>query len=108
MSYKPNNAKRILAKAKAVAAARVRARRSGEPDVSSAASAAFVAPIPPVTPTSPPGPRVVLLNDCRDQVNYGSNALVDGLTLHAVLRPGRPAPETMRRILRTHLERMST
>jgi len=79
MSYKPNNAKRILAKAKAVAAARVRARRSGEPDVSSAASAAFVAPIPPVTPTSPPGPRVVLLNDCRDQVNYGSNALVDGL-----------------------------
>ncbi len=33
-------------------------------------------------------------------------ALVDGLTLHAVLRPGRPAPDTMRRVLRDHLERL--
>jgi AcrR family transcriptional regulator len=35
-------------------------------------------------------------------------ALVDGLTLHAVLQPGRPAPATMRRVLRTHLERLAT
>ena len=33
-------------------------------------------------------------------------ALVDGLTLHAVLHPGRPKPETMRRVLRAHLERL--
>jgi AcrR family transcriptional regulator len=34
-------------------------------------------------------------------------ALVDGLALHAVLRRGRPAPETMRRVLRAHLERLA-
>jgi DNA-binding transcriptional regulator YbjK len=34
-------------------------------------------------------------------------ALVDGLTLHAVLRPGGSPPETMRRVLRTHLERLA-
>jgi AcrR family transcriptional regulator len=33
-------------------------------------------------------------------------ALVDGLALHAVLRQGRPAPATMRRVLRAHLERL--
>ena len=42
-------------------------------------SEAFTAPIGPVRPSTPPGPKVLLLNDCRDQVNYGSNALVDGL-----------------------------
>src|SRR4051812_25167904 len=25
------------------------------------------------------GPRIVLLNDCRDQVNFGANVLMDGL-----------------------------
>lgn len=34
-------------------------------------------------------------------------ALVDGLALHAVLPPGRPSPETMRRVLRAHLERLA-
>ena len=37
-----------------------------------------------------------------------THALVDGLALHAVLQPGRPAPETMRRVLRAHLERLAT
>ena len=39
----------------------------------------FLAPVAPVTPTTPPGPTIVLLNDCRDQDNYGAEALVDGL-----------------------------
>lgn len=39
----------------------------------------FVEPIAPAVPTTPPGPRVVLLNDCRDQLNFGASALVDGL-----------------------------
>lgn len=34
-------------------------------------------------------------------------ALVDGLALHAVLPPGRPPPDTMRRVLRAHLERLA-
>jgi len=34
-------------------------------------------------------------------------ALVDGLTLHAVLLPGRPSRETMRKIVRGHLERLA-
>jgi Polysaccharide pyruvyl transferase len=45
----------------------------------SPASAPFLQPIVPPVPTDPPGPRVVLLNDCRDQVNFGAGALVDGL-----------------------------
>lgn len=39
----------------------------------------FAEAIPPAAPTEPPGPTIVLLNDCRDQINYGANALVDGL-----------------------------
>ncbi len=68
----------ILAKVKAIAARSIgtRSRRSGEQDLP---SDAFTTPIGPVTPSSPPGPTIVLLNDCRDQINYGANALVDGL-----------------------------
>jgi polysaccharide pyruvyl transferase WcaK-like protein len=36
-------------------------------------------PIAPVRPTDPPGPTLVLINDCRDQVNLGANALIEGL-----------------------------
>jgi polysaccharide pyruvyl transferase WcaK-like protein len=36
-------------------------------------------PIAPVRPTNPPGPTVVLLNDCRDQVNLGANALIEAM-----------------------------
>jgi polysaccharide pyruvyl transferase WcaK-like protein len=68
----------IVARLKAIAARsiRTRSRRSGEPDLP---SDAFTTPIRPVAPSSPPGPTIVLLNDCRDQINYGANALVDGL-----------------------------
>jgi polysaccharide pyruvyl transferase WcaK-like protein len=31
-------------------------------------------------PNAPVGPRIVLLNDCRDQVNFGANVLMEGLT----------------------------
>jgi hypothetical protein len=67
-----------LAKLRAIAARSIRAgsRRSGE---ASASSDPFAAPIGPIAPSTPSGPTVVLVNDCRDQVNYGSNALVDGL-----------------------------
>jgi AcrR family transcriptional regulator len=34
-------------------------------------------------------------------------ALVDGLTLHAVLNRGRPSPATMRRAVRAHLESLA-
>lgn len=34
-------------------------------------------------------------------------ALVDGLTLHAVLCRGRPTPATMRRVVRAHLEELA-
>lgn len=44
----------------------------------SVASARFLQPIEPADQRKP-GPRIVLLNDCRDQVNFGANALVDGL-----------------------------
>ena len=68
----------VLAKLKAIAARSIgtRSRRSGEQDLP---SDAFTTPIGPVTPSRPPGPTIVLLNDCRDQINYGANALVDGL-----------------------------
>ena len=36
-------------------------------------------PIAPTVASDPPGPTVVLLNDCRDQVNLGANALIDGM-----------------------------
>jgi polysaccharide pyruvyl transferase WcaK-like protein len=36
-------------------------------------------PIAPALASDPPGPTVVLLNDCRDQVNLGANALIDGM-----------------------------
>ncbi len=39
----------------------------------------FTEPIRPAVPSIPPGPTIVLLNDCRDQVNYGAQALMDGL-----------------------------
>lgn len=68
----------IVAKLKAIAARSIgtRSRRSREQDLP---SDAFTTPIGPVAPSSPPGPTIVLLNDCRDQINYGANALVDGL-----------------------------
>ena len=40
---------------------------------------AYTAPIAPLVPTDPPGPTIVLLNDCRDQENFGASVLVDGL-----------------------------
>lgn len=43
------------------------------------ASCRFLEPIPPRAPSNPPGPTIVLLNDCRDQVNFGAEVLVDGL-----------------------------
>ena len=49
----------------------------------------FTEPIPPLAPTDPPGATIVLLNDCRDQLNYGANALVDGLI--RILRTSTPA-----------------
>jgi len=39
----------------------------------------WTGPIAPALPSDPPGPKVVLLNDCRDQVNLGANALIEGL-----------------------------
>jgi polysaccharide pyruvyl transferase WcaK-like protein len=50
-----------------------------ETKVASTTSNRFAEPIPPVAPSDPPGPTIVLFNDCRDQVNFGANALVDGL-----------------------------
>ncbi len=39
----------------------------------------FASPTGPGAAGGPPGPRVALLNDCRDQANYGAVALVEGL-----------------------------
>jgi polysaccharide pyruvyl transferase WcaK-like protein len=39
----------------------------------------FSAPIPPRRDDRPAGPTVLLLNDCRDQDNFGAAVLVDGL-----------------------------
>jgi hypothetical protein len=36
-------------------------------------------PIAPTRPSDPPGPTLVLINDCRDQVNLGANMLIEGL-----------------------------
>lgn len=46
-------------------------------------------PIGPATPTDRPGPTVVLLNDCRDQHNFGATVLVDGLL--AILSASLPS-----------------
>ena len=42
-------------------------------------ASSYSAPIPPLRDACPPGPTVLLLNDCRDQDNFGAAALVDGL-----------------------------
>jgi hypothetical protein len=39
----------------------------------------YAAPILPLAPSDPSGPRLALLNDCRDQMNFGAKALIDGL-----------------------------
>jgi polysaccharide pyruvyl transferase WcaK-like protein len=60
-----------------------RARRRGEPRYVPGQlpplSEHYAAPILPLAPSEPPGPRLVLLNDCRDQMNFGAKALIDGL-----------------------------
>jgi polysaccharide pyruvyl transferase WcaK-like protein len=53
-----------------------------------APSDTFLRDVPPVRPTEPAGPTIVLLNDCRDQVNYGAEVLVDGLL--RILQGRRP------------------
>jgi len=65
------------------------ARRSPSADEVPPASARFLEPIAAPAPTDPPGPRIVLRKDCRDHVNVGANARVDGPV--AILRPGLPA-----------------
>jgi hypothetical protein len=50
--------------------------------------ARWTAPIPPEHPSVPPGPHLVLLNDTRDQISVGSNALTDRLI--ALLRARVP------------------
>src|ERR1700710_70588 len=54
-------------------------RTSPAADALTPAAARFLMPIGPADPSKPAGPQVVLLNDCRDQINFGANALVDGL-----------------------------
>jgi polysaccharide pyruvyl transferase WcaK-like protein len=39
----------------------------------------FLQDVPPLHPTGLGAPTIVLLNDCRDQVNFGAEVLVDGL-----------------------------
>jgi polysaccharide pyruvyl transferase WcaK-like protein len=55
------------------------ARRAPERAAPATAWDRLLEPVGPVARTDPPGPTVVLLNDCRDQINFGSQALVDGL-----------------------------
>ena len=50
--------------------------RAGE---DSANASSYSAPIAPLRDGCPPGPTVLLLNDCRDQDNFGAAVLVDGL-----------------------------
>jgi polysaccharide pyruvyl transferase WcaK-like protein len=50
--------------------------RAGE---DSADASSYWAPIPPLRDGCRPGPTVLLLNDCRDQDNFGAAVLVDGL-----------------------------
>lgn len=65
--------RRILTRLRGTASPPVRPR-TDEPT-----SDRFAEPRSPVLQTDPPGPTVVLLNDLRDQQNYGANALSDGL-----------------------------
>jgi polysaccharide pyruvyl transferase WcaK-like protein len=68
---------------------RLTGRSSPRPYTISPASAPFLQPIVPSEPTDPPGPRVVLLNDCRDEVNFGADALLEGLlTILRLSLPG--------------------
>lgn len=41
--------------------------------------AALLAPVLPLSATHPPGPRIVMIDDCRDQINFGAEVLMDGL-----------------------------
>jgi polysaccharide pyruvyl transferase WcaK-like protein len=75
--------RRVLSKIR-----RLTGRPSPGPYRISPASAPFLQPILPSEPTDPPGPKVVLINDCRDQVNFGADALLDGLL--AILRLSMP------------------
>jgi hypothetical protein len=56
----------------------------------SAAEGALLAPIGPADLSRAPGLNVVLIDDCRDQVNFGANVLVDGLI--EILQRGLPNP----------------
>jgi polysaccharide pyruvyl transferase WcaK-like protein len=49
----------------------------------------WIDPIAPARPSDPSGPTLVLLNDCRDQVNLGANMLIEGLI--AILSRGLPS-----------------
>ena len=51
-------------------------RKTSSPD---GFSDSFADVILPSVPTDPPGPRLMLLNDCRDQDNFGAGVLMDGL-----------------------------
>jgi polysaccharide pyruvyl transferase WcaK-like protein len=70
-------ARRVRTRAGALkrSAAAWRRRPSSDP----ARVDAYTAPIAPPAPTDPPGPTILLLNDCRDQENFGASVLVDGL-----------------------------
>ncbi len=54
---------------------------AGEPTRTPEVFTLFAEPIVPLRRSPSSGPTIVLLNDCRDQVNYGARALVDGLLL---------------------------
>jgi polysaccharide pyruvyl transferase WcaK-like protein len=69
---------KVLATAKRVARRLLRARNA-QPTDRMPGSRRFLEPISPRQPSEPAGPTIVLLNDCRDQVNFGSHALVEGL-----------------------------
>lgn len=61
---------------------RLLGHRAGTPQAFVSTPPAFdkwTNPIAPAVASDPPGPTVVLLNDCRDQVNLGANALIDGM-----------------------------
>lgn len=61
-------------------ASRALGRRPSPPDPAAVRRAErWADPIRPTGSTGAAGPRIVLLNDCRDQINFGANALVDGL-----------------------------
>ncbi len=86
MSFRVGERWRYLLRPKQVLG-RVHAR-AFRADGLSDVSARLAAPILPIVPTDPPGPTIVLLNDCRDQDNFGAHALVDGL--YRILRDAAP------------------